>query len=116
MLDRLRDPLVRLRLAGWAEGVTLLLLFFVAIPIKRLLGLPEATRVAGAVHGLAFVAYLVVLADTAAGAAWRLRAVAAALAAALVPFGTFVHGRRLTRRIAREGAAASTLHPTPAAR
>ena len=95
MLDRLRDPLVRLRLAGYVEGITLLALFLVAMPLKYAAGLPEATRVTGALHGAAFVAYLVVLADTAAGAAWRLRAVAVALAAAMVPFGTFVHGRRL---------------------
>ncbi len=96
MLDRLRDPLVRLRLSGHVEGVTLLLLFLVAMPLKYLYGIPEATRVAGAVHGVAFVAYLVVLADTAAGAACRLREMALALAAAMVPFGTFVYNRRLT--------------------
>ncbi len=107
MLDRLRDPLVRLRFAGHVEGLTLLALFFVAMPLKYALGIPEATRVTGAVHGLAFVAYLVVLADTAAGAAWRLREVALALVAAMVPFGTFVYSRRLT-------GAASTADLTPA--
>ena len=95
MLDRLRDPLVRLRLTGHVEGLTLLVLFLVAMPLKYLYGVPEATRVAGAVHGVAFVAYLVVLADTAAGAAWRLREAMLALCAALVPFGTFVYNRRI---------------------
>lgn len=116
MLDRFRDPYRRLRLAGWIEGATLLLLLFVAVPLKRVFGIPEATRVVGAVHGLAFVAYLVVLADTAAGAAWRLREVALAFGAALVPVGTFVHSRRLARAEAAQAAAAPPLIHTEAAR
>jgi integral membrane protein len=88
----LRTSTGRLRLAAHAEGVSLLLLVCVGVPLKHLLGVPDVVRVLGPVHGVLFVLYLVLLAETAAGAdggGWPPRRAAAAAVASLVPFGTF---------------------------
>ena len=50
-----------LRVASWAEGATLLLLMLVAVPLKRLAGMPEAVSVMGPIHGAAFVAYVLMV-------------------------------------------------------
>ncbi|MBW6424909.1 DUF3817 domain-containing protein [Rhizobium sp. XQZ8] len=40
-----------------AEAMTLLILVLVAVPLKHLAGISEATRVMGPVHGLAFLGF-----------------------------------------------------------
>ena len=46
--------LKRLRYIGIIEGVSSLLLFFVAMPIKYVFGSPEYVSVVGMVHGVLF--------------------------------------------------------------
>ena len=48
-----------LRRASFVEGISALLLFFVAMPLKYGFGMPEAVRVIGMAHGLLFVAFIV---------------------------------------------------------
>lgn len=96
----LDDPLLRLRAAGLLEGMTLLLLTLVAVPLKHLAGWPDGVRVAGPVHGFAFLLYLYSLAVAAGYDAWSRREVARAALVCLLPFGTFLNDPWLRRRIA----------------
>ena len=92
-----RSPLRDLRVAAFAEGTTLVLLMGVAVPLKRLADLPEATAVMGAVHGVAFLVYLAFLVDAwAAGLVGRTLALRG-LVLALVPTGTFWNDAALRR-------------------
>ncbi|MFC4314354.1 DUF3817 domain-containing protein [Steroidobacter flavus] len=95
-LARLRD-LDHLRLAALFEGATLLALLTVAVPLKHLAGLPLAVSIAGPVHGLAFLVYLWLTINIAAGAEWSTRDLGRLLGAAFVPFG-FVSTLRFIRR------------------
>lgn len=47
-----------LRLLAIIEGVSLLTLFFVAMPLKYYFNLPEAVTVVGWVHGLLFMGFV----------------------------------------------------------
>ncbi len=98
MLPLLDDPEARLRLAGMIEGITLLLLLAVAVPLKRLAGWPEGVSVMGPVHGLAFLAYAYALTEAASAGAWPRRDIARAALACVLPFGTFLNDRWLRRR------------------
>lgn len=100
-LAGLLDPLSRLRTAGLLEGTTLVLLVFVAVPLKYLANLPGMVSVLGPVHGIAFVLYLVALLDNFAGGGWTWREMARVGLAALVPFGTFLNDHWLARRQAQ---------------
>ncbi|HEX6909334.1 MAG TPA: DUF3817 domain-containing protein [Longimicrobium sp.] len=93
----LKDPLVRLRLLGLLEGVSFLVLLGVAMPLKYLAGLPLAVRVVGSAHGLLFVLFVMAVVHVAVEMRWPLRRVAAALAAAVLPFGPFVFDAHLRR-------------------
>ncbi len=44
-----------LRVATFLEGISFLVLLFVAMPLKHLLDLPLVARVAGGLHGLLFL-------------------------------------------------------------
>lgn len=79
----------RLRLVGFLEGVSFLLLLGVAMPLKYFAGQPEAVRVVGMAHGILFLLYLwaTVLAALEYKWSWS-RSLLVALAS-LLPFGPF---------------------------
>jgi integral membrane protein len=82
-------------LVAFLEGVSFLILLGVAMPLKYVWGLPVATRVAGLVHGLAFLSYGVMLIDAYASRQWPGRTIALGLLAGFLPAGTFAFVRRL---------------------
>lgn len=92
------EPLRRLRLAGWAEGVTLLLLLGVAVPLKHLAGWPQGVSLMGPVHGLAFMTYLACAVEAVSGGGWTRAQAARLLGASMIPFGTFLNDRWLAAR------------------
>ncbi|WP_375235410.1 DUF3817 domain-containing protein [Winogradskyella sp.] len=47
------------RITAFLEGISYLLLLFVAVPIKYLNGDPQYVKLLGMPHGLLFVAYIV---------------------------------------------------------
>ena len=47
-----------LRLVSWIEGASLLLLLFVAMPLKYLADLPMAVQIVGSVHGLLWLVFI----------------------------------------------------------
>jgi integral membrane protein len=97
MIDLLSTTLGKLRVVAFVEGVSFLLLLFIAMPLKYWAGLPQMVRVVGMAHGLLFVLYVLyaVLAKVEYG--WNLRKLALALLASVVPFGTFYADKRLFR-------------------
>ncbi len=84
----------RLRRLALAEGTSLLVLIGVAMPLKYAAGLPAAVRVAGMAHGLLFVLYVVAVLEALGTRRLSGRAAALAVAAAMVPGGTFALARR----------------------
>ena len=85
----------RLRLIGFLEGVALLVLMGIAMPLKYLAGQPAAVRYVGMVHGLLFVLYVLLVVAMAVERRWSFGKTALALAASVVPFGTFWADRRV---------------------
>ena len=88
----------RMRLASIAEGCTLLVLVFIAVPLKHLGGHAIATAIMGPVHGIAFLLYVWTLIQTVSGADFTGTEVVRMVAAAFIPFGGFVTARALRRR------------------
>ncbi|HEU4577703.1 MAG TPA: DUF3817 domain-containing protein [Polyangiaceae bacterium] len=87
------------------EGLSLLVLLGVAMPLKYLADLPLAVRIVGLVHGLAFLAYAKNLIEALATGKWPRRTVLLGLLAGFVPAGTFFFLHRLRRSSLRQGAA-----------
>lgn len=88
----------RLRLASFVEASTLLVLVFVAVPLKHLFDYPLAVRLMGPVHGAAFVAYAWSLITTVSGGGWSRGEIARLGLAAFIPFGGFLNAGLLRRR------------------
>ena len=77
------------------EGLSLLLLFFVAMPLKYGFDHPEMVEIVGWAHGLLFLAYVAGLAAVGLPRRWSLVRLALGFVAAFVPFGTFAFERSL---------------------
>lgn len=90
----------RLRIAGLIEGVSFILLVFIAMPMKYMLGMPLAVKVVGWLHGGLFIVFCWLLMQTIITARWKLSQGALVVLAALVPFGPFMIDKRLKAEIA----------------
>lgn len=85
-----------LRVISIAEGVSLLLLVFVAMPLKYALDLPLAVRVVGILHGVLFLGLLSTSLQVKFAGAVSASRLARVFGWALVPFG-FIAADRLLR-------------------
>lgn len=90
------------RKIAFIEGVTTLLLFFVAMPVKCLAGQPALVPPVGWMHGVAFIMYVIVMIRALGGAAVGPLGWARTLVAAFVPFGTFLNDPWLKRALSDE--------------
>lgn len=97
-------PEVR-RLCGLAvaEGVSFLLLLCVGVPLKHLMGIPQAVRVLGPIHGGLFILYVVAVFQAAPRLRWSGRQIALALGAGVVPTATFFLEAKLRKPVSDIG-------------
>ena len=89
-----------LRILGFIEGVSYLLLLGIAMPMKYFFGLPMAVKIVGMAHGVLFIAYCLLLALQMRANKWTLAFGIYLFVATLIPFGTFVTDRKLAKLIA----------------
>jgi integral membrane protein len=78
------------RIFSYVEAASFLLLLFVAMPLKYLVGLPVAVSIVGPLHGAIFVAYLVFAGFAAAKFRWKVLTIVGSIIAAVLPFGPLV--------------------------
>ena len=79
-----------LRWAALFEGSSLILLLFVAMPLKYYFGIPEAVKFIGPLHGILFLSFIVLLFSHATKNELSLLKTLAGFVASFIPFGTFV--------------------------
>lgn len=80
----------RFRVIAICEGISFLVLLFIAMPLKYFAGYPLAVQIVGWIHGFLFIAYMISGLDVKATYRWNSRKTFIAVIAALVPFGPFV--------------------------
>ncbi|RAL20147.1 hypothetical protein DL240_18585 [Lujinxingia litoralis] len=79
-----------LKTLGLIEGVSMVVLLFVAMPLKYLADQPMMVRYVGMVHGVLFMAFVGWVLVEAFRSKWTLEKTAGALAASVIPFAPFV--------------------------
>ena len=82
------------RVLGWFEGISLLVLLSVAMPLKYIWHLPEAVRVVGMLHGLLFLGYLFAAIFMASSDKWSYGKLALSILLSVLPFGTFIFEKK----------------------
>jgi integral membrane protein len=91
----MKNPIAILRTVALIEGISFLVLLFIAMPLKYMAGLPLAVRIAGMAHGILFVIFCVSLVQTWIAARWPMSRAALIFTAAIIPFGPWIVDRRL---------------------
>jgi integral membrane protein len=86
------------RMIALAEGVSFLTLYFIAMPMKYFMGMPEVVRVVGSIYGGLFVLYVGLLAMLHVRQRWSFMFSLYAFVASIIPFGTFVLDKQLREK------------------
>lgn len=77
------------RLVAFLEGVSYILLLFIATPIKYIYHEDLYVRILGMPHGLLFIAYIILALFVSKKLQWQNPTLAKVLLASIIPFGTF---------------------------
>ena len=92
------------RVAAWVTGIGLLVLVFIAMPLKYFFGEPRPVALVGMMHGFLYMAYIVCTLILAERCRWRPLDAVVILLAGTIPIASFVAERQVTSRV-REGRA-----------
>lgn len=89
------STLKRFRIISLVEGISMLVLLFIAMPLKYGFDMPLMVKYVGWIHGILFMLYIVVLIPTSRKLGWTFLKTLMGLVAAVLPFGPFLFDRKL---------------------
>lgn len=94
----MKNQLRIFRTISFAEGISLLTLLLIAMPVKYFLGIPEMVKIVGWIHGILFILYVGSLVIVQVTQRWSFIFFMGAFVASVVPFGTFVLDTQLRKK------------------
>lgn len=99
MTNFFKTQIGRLRLIGYLEGFSLLILIFVAVPLKHFFNAPGLVGSMGPIHGSLFLLFLYGTLSVAVTEKWKFKETTwKVLLACIIPFGTFYIDRHILKK------------------
>ncbi|WP_427180427.1 DUF3817 domain-containing protein [Paenibacillus sp. TC-CSREp1] len=98
----LRSMLGRFRLLLWLQGISYLLLLFVAFPLRDAGIMPQAVTWFGNLYGFLFLMYLLFMVSLYTVQKWQLRRPIALFFVSFVPLGNMIYDFFVFRKMYRE--------------
>ena len=86
------------RIVAFLEGLSYLLLLFIAVPIKYIHGNDSFVKILGMPHGLLFTVYIILAIYLTISQKWNIKDSAIIIIASLIPFGTFYIDRKYLKK------------------
>lgn len=86
------------RITALLEGISYILLLFIATPIKYLYEDPQYVKMLGMPHGILFMAYVVFAVIISSDMKWSTRTLWIVLIASVIPFGTFYIDKKYLKK------------------
>ncbi|NMR32990.1 DUF3817 domain-containing protein [Chryseobacterium aquaticum] len=77
------------------EGISYLILLFIAMPLKYIFNIPEAVKYFGWIHGLLFIVFAVILLAAAIQYKWSLKRIIIYFIGSVLPFVPFYLDKKL---------------------
>ena len=100
MFDYFATPLSRLRITSYLEGISLLLLVFVAMPLKYFWLNPTLVKTLGPIHGALFLWFILNTITVSIEYKWDFKQTTwKVLLACIIPFGTFYIDHHYLRKL-----------------
>jgi integral membrane protein len=81
------------------EGISALLLFFFAMPMKYIFDNPIYVKHIGMAHGVLFIAYIIIATLLKFKEKWEMRKYVEICLASIPPFGTFYMERKYLKNV-----------------
>ena len=91
----MKDLINILRFAAIVEGLSLLILLFIAMPLKYYYGNTEIVPVVGMTHGILFIVFVALSSFVSQRKDWSDGFWAMVVLSSMIPFATFVMDRKL---------------------
>ncbi|QMU66794.1 MAG: DUF3817 domain-containing protein [Flavobacteriaceae bacterium] len=86
------------RLIGFLEGVSYILLLFIATPVKYYGNDPGYVKMLGMPHGILFMLYVILAFVLRSDQKWNTKTFATILSASVIPFGTFYVDKKYLKK------------------
>lgn len=100
MFQLIQSKIGRLRLIGFLEGISLLILLFVAMPLKYIYRIPEWSKAMGTVHGALFLLFIFNTLSVGVEYRWKFRETTwKVLLACIIPLGTFYIDQKILSKM-----------------
>ncbi len=100
MFTLFKTKLGRIRIIGFLEGLSLLVLIFVAIPMKHFFHNPALSKFLGPIHGAIFLVFVLNTMSLAIEQNWKFRTTTwKIIAACFIPFGTFYIDHKIFKHL-----------------
>ena len=77
------------RIISYLEGISYILLLFIAVPIKYYANDSSFVKLLGMPHGLLFIAYVILSIINSKKYRWNSKKTVVVLISSIIPFGTF---------------------------
>ncbi|MBN2866488.1 MAG: DUF3817 domain-containing protein [Thiotrichales bacterium] len=87
-----------LKIFSILEGTSLILLLFIAVPLKRLMDMPEAVSIIGPIHGGLFVLFNLILIWAVIKHGLKVKHAVIGFIASLLPFGSFIFKAKILKQ------------------
>lgn len=90
----------RLRIIAFLEGLSLLVLVFIAVPLKHFANNPSAVKAMGPIHGTLFLLFVFNALSVGVDQQWKFKKTTwKVLLACIIPFGTFYIDHKILAKI-----------------
>ncbi len=100
MTTLLKTKTGRLRIIAILEGISLLILVFMAVPMKYVLNNPAGSKIMGPVHGALFLMFVFNTLSVGVEQNWKFKTTTwKVLLACIIPFGTFYIDQKILSKI-----------------
>lgn len=90
-----KSAIGRFRIIAVCEGISFLILLFIAMPLKYFAGLPQYVMFVGWIHGILFIIYMISGFNVKTTHKWGIGKTFFAVIASLIPFGPFILDKKI---------------------
>ena len=100
MINLFKTKIGRLRIIGYLEGISLLVLIFIAVPMKYYFDNPSLSKMLGPIHGALFLLFLFNTLSVGVEQNWKFKTTTwKVILACFIPFGTFYIDKKILSKI-----------------
>lgn len=100
MLNLFKTNIGRLRILAFLEGISLLILVFVTVPMKYFFHNPVGSKLIGPIHGALFLLFLFNTLSVGVEQNWKFKTTTwKVILACFIPFGTFYIDKKILSKI-----------------